>query len=173
MGPAKLITALLLICSQMVSAQNDSYFDHATGIQLGYARCGYNQVELGMNHYWSYVRHRNYDDSLLARSHTFGPFASAAFTFKSGSGLYVGPKLGFNYAFPSMLSFRISPSVEYIPRHEWYAGCDIGVSLLGVYLYYGYYASLQSTEISGYNNHRIGIRFILNEAPFNTSGAVI
>jgi hypothetical protein len=161
--------SILVLTPANIHAQ-DPYLDHATGIQCGYARFGYNQIELGLNHYWSYARHFTYGDSSLTRSHTFGPFACATFVFKEKSGLYVAPKFGFNYAFPNMLSFRISPSIEYIPHHEWYAGFDVGGSLLGVFLFYGYYISLSDTELPGYSNNRFGIKIILNEAPFNTSG---
>lgn len=163
---------IFLLAPSKMNAQN-TVMDHATGLQFGYARFGYNQLEFGLNHYWSYVKNARYNTPAVVWSHTFGPFVSASFLFKDGSGLYIGPKVGFNYSVPSVLSFRISPSIEYVPHHEWYGGCDVGGSLLGLFLYYGYYVSLGSTELPFYNNHRFGIRIILNEAPFNTSGAFI
>lgn len=166
-----LFPLIVLLCVFTRAKAQAPYSDHATGVQIGYARFGYNQVEFGLNHYWSYNRNQNYDTSAIQWSHTFGPFVSASFVFKNGSGLYVGPKIGFNYAVPSVLSLRISPSIEYVRNNEWYAGCDIGGSLLGLFLYYGYYYSMSPTELPEYNNHRFGIRFIFNEAPINTSGA--
>jgi hypothetical protein len=165
-----LLLLLLMVCS-CVRAQ-ETWSDHATGLQFGYANFGYNQLEFGLNHYWSYVK--SFDptkEKFTELSHTFGPSLSAIAVYKNNSAFYVGPKLGFNYAFPNALSGRICPSIEIFPGHGTYVGADAGASLLGIFFFYGYYAPLSSSALTGYNRHRFGIRIILNEAPVNTSGA--
>lgn len=144
---------------------------NSAGFQVGYSYFHFNQIEVGANYYWSF--NPNWDSKASwSRMKTIGPFVCADFTYRKDQ-FYVGERAGINFAYLSYFSLRVSPAVEHLRKNDFYLGSDIGISFLGFFIYYGYYAPINNNSLPGFSKNRIGIRFVFNAAPVNTSGFTI
>ena len=135
------------------------------GGQLGFSDQNSKSIEFGVNYYWSI----NNDFACgKLHAHNFGPFACGEINFVKGI-TYIGEKAGFNYHFNNIYSVQISPTVEHFAKKDFRVGGDVGVSLLGIYAYYGYYLPIGPEKIPGTSPSRFGVRLVFNMAPVETT----
>lgn len=158
----------LSLSANCFSQKSNWLTDHQIGGQLGYYYSKINTIDAGLNYYWSINPSPGNNRKNNWNTHTFGPFACADLNFIHGT-CYVGERFGFNYHYRSMVSFNICPAIEHIAKNDFRLGTDVGVSVFGFLLYYGYYSPIGSEKMEGISAHRIGIRIVFNMATLNTT----
>ena len=77
------------------------------------------------------------------------------------------------FPFSGFFPLKISSAVESIFKNDLRIGCDLGISLAGLHLSYGYYHSFGQKTITLMSEHRIGLTFILNPGPVEVFGDLI
>jgi len=131
------------------------------GFQLGYQYSKVSKAELGLNlyHCWQ---------NLSDHFHVLGPYAVAT-GMSLDKTFYIGQQYGINYHFAPMENFvecyRICLGYENNRLGDHRIGGDIGMSVLGLFVFAGYYAPVSTYENKNISRFRFGIRFVFNGAP--------
>lgn len=135
------------------------------GVQAGYSNFGLGKIDAGLNYYWTKAKDMKGNNE-KAHYHTFGPSAGAA-TLLLRDRSIVGMLAGMNYHYGRTPCSRINIAYENYFNNDMRLGADVGLSLLGIFAYVGYYEPIGKYEMPEVKRFRIGIRIIFNQALIN------
>ena len=133
------------------------------GGQIGYSNFGGNQVDLGINYYWSKMKTRDHDDLKDDVYHTFGPSLAGILLIKPTTTV-VGTQVGLDYHYYYSICPRLNVLYENYFNGDQRIGIDAGFSILGIYSYVGYHYPVGIIEDPYLSRFRFGFRFIFNQA---------
>lgn len=130
------------------------------GLQLGYQYSKISKAELGINWYVCW-------EDLSDHFHVLGPYAGLT-GMNLDKTFYIGQQYGINYHFMPMQEFitgyRIWAGYENNRFNDHRIGADIGASVLGLFVFGGYYHPVGTYENKNISRFRLGLRFIFNGA---------
>jgi hypothetical protein len=154
------IIFFVFLTSLAFCQKKDSIYKKTFGCQLGYSYPRQYKIDFGGNCYWSAIPESG------SFAVVYGPCFSLATIFSSGK-FHLGQQIGFNcHVVSDLMPFlgfiRVCPTFENNYDRDRRIGTDVGISIGGLYFYYGYYVPVNNHESSDISRSRFGIRYIFN-----------
>ena len=161
-----LFSILFFTISSFSQTEKDWKAHKSVGIQAGYSNFGFGKIDAGINYYWTKVR--DIVSKGKANYHTFGPSISAATLLLRDKSI-LGIHAAMDYHYGLTPCSRVNIAYEDYFNKDMRVGADVGLSLLGIFGYIGYYQPVGKVEMTGVTKFRIGIRIIFNQALINAT----